>query len=350
MRISNRLRPKLVTVRAPTLIGPRGGTCFLDNRPIQVAGRNHVELHCRRTQPPPLFSGSPLVDWASANSTLRSPLWGEDADAARASVKEVVRQTARRMNIRVVDDEANEGLRSGRVVRRPPLNVIHVRDIEYISTQIVGAVRHYHEWSLAWAKGLAVPRRAGRPIVVEWQTYDADTTTRLRSLLRAADRGTRARLELQWYQTPSAARSFIWRAAGSSPRIKRKSDLASAVVPGEMISAPIPSRDFLRAVLPEAMKISARQRGHRVDGADVLLAVIREMFLMVVGDGNDRLRVGRFEIPNGEGADFAQEIEALFDVRLLNVASLHAIRRVRKLNLPMAAPHGPYLRSHLRDR
>jgi hypothetical protein len=72
------------------------------------------------------------------------------------------------------------------------------------------------------------------------------------------------------------------------------------------------------------------------------------MFLRTVCDGNDRLRVGRFEVPNGIGAEFVRKIEGIFDVRLLDEASLHAIHRVRKLRLPNCNPHGPYLRKSLR--
>jgi hypothetical protein len=343
---TNPLRPRFVTVQPPQLIGPRGSLYYLNNKPMPVSGRRHVVLRRRRTPPQPLFRANPPIDWHPADATQRSPLWGQAAEAARSAVSELVQGTARQLNIKIVDDGVSHY--SGAVVRRPPLNIIHVRDIGFVTSQIVAAARHYHEWSLAWADDLVVPRTSGRSITVAWQTYDARTTGRLRSLLRAAKRGTQARLELQWYQAPSAMRYCISRAAAEWPSAERRALLAQAIVPGDMISAPIPTRKYLRAVLPEAIRLASRQRGRRIVAADIFLGLVREMFLMIAGNGDDQLRVGRFEVPNGAGADFVRGIEQIFDVRLLNEASLHTVDRVRDLKLPATTASGPYFKSSVR--
>ena len=320
---------RMLAVRPPRLIGLRGGLYYLDNRPMPVPGRRHLEFRRRRTPPRPHFPGHPPIDWCPADSKLRAPLWGLACHAARTAIDELVRKTARRLNIYVVDDQV--GGETGRPVKQPALNIVDVRDLTFIASQIVAAARHCHEWSLAWAESLVIPRMSGKPIVIAWQTYDASTTDRLRSLLRIAEGGTQARLELHWYQASSAMRHFICREAVGWPRGERHVVPERAVVSGDMISAPMPSREFLRAVLPEAIKASARQRGRRVIDADVFLALVREMFLMLAGDGNDRLRVRRLEVPNGVGADFVRAIEGIFSVRLLDEASLHAVMRVREL-------------------
>jgi hypothetical protein len=259
----------------------------------------------------------------------------------------LVHTTARKLSICVVDDDQVKQC-TDTVALRPSVNALRVRDINFISGQIVAAARHYHEWSLAWAEELKVPRASGKAIEVTWQTYGTRTTHRLRRLLRAAERGTRARIELQWYQAPSGVRYFIYRAAMEWPRAERHAFAAHGIVPGDMISAPIPSREFLRRILPEAIKMSAQKRGRRVIDADVFLAVVRESFLMIVGDGNDRLRVAHLEVPNGAGADFVREIEEIFGLRLLDEASLHAVKRVRSLKLPTAMAAGPYKRLSVR--
>lgn len=337
---------KLVPVLQPHLIGPRGGRHYLANTPSLVPGRDHVVIRRLRSAPRPLFAAKPPIDWRPASDELRSPLWGDAADPIRKAVDNLLRTTARKLNISIIDDIVVS--RTARVAKGPPLSLFQVSEINFIANQIVAAARHYNEWSLAWADDLTVPRAPGERITVAWQAYDAHTTKRLRSLLRAAERGTQARLELQWHQAPSATRYFIWRAAVAWPSADRHAVFAQAAVPGKMISAPIPSREFLRAVLPEAIKMSARQRGRRVVASDVFLGVVREMFLMLVGDGNDRLRVERLEVPNGVGADFVREIEAIFGIRLLDEASLHAVNRVRSLKLPATTALRPYVRSFTR--
>ena len=335
---------KLVPVPTPRLKGKRGGIYYLDNKPTAVPGREHLEFRRLRKPPSPLVPANPTVYWNPPDATLESTLWGRAADTARSDVTELVQRTARQLNIRIVNDDSRD---TGAVVRRPPLNVIHVREIRFITCQIIAAARHFNEWSLAWADDLVVPRKSDERITVAWENHNARTTERLRSLLRAAVRGTQARLELQWYQAPSAMRYFIWRAAAELQRAERHAVYARAIVPGDMISTPIPSRVFLRAVLPQAIMLSAGQRGRRMVGADVFLGVVREMFLMIVGDGTDRLRVKRLEVPNGAGADFVHAIEEIFDVRLLSEASLHAVDRVRELKLPAITTSGPYLRTFL---
>ncbi len=287
-----------------------------------------------RRRPPPVFAGKPAVVWDKSATHLPIGRFGQNLGIRKRLIN-ILGGVAKDAGLTVVPHRqsqvllSNEGIPTifGGIPTPQPATVSRAL-IDYHAAQILAGVTLFREWHDAWIAG-PLPAKNSDSLYVRFGKNPNGTTQQLRSLLLAATNGRGARLEIQWRETTPAARFVLKRSLDAVTGVALEKLAAFRTAAGDIISTPVPHREFLVAILPRAIELASRRHGAIFDREGELLLTCRSAFLAVRGGHRDLMSVGCIPHPHGKGAEFVRNVEELFNIDILADNSHHMIKRVR---------------------